>query len=384
MEAAPGHNAPGADCFTFGTKSYIPHMPSWQHIPPVQQFGPGQHCPPAQHVEPLQHIPFWQPQFGPLQPHIPPLHPHIQPSHPDEPQASPHCAQKGFGVVQTPSTQTWPVEQAGSHVFPFCRSTVAKPFTSPECQFAASQHLSSVHCCWPFVATIFQEPCEPSSRMVMRAGTLSARPCGSMTTRRLDPLGGATSVMVTCVYAVSAPGGTSSRRPLAPVTTPPAGPMRALYWPLPVLPQAATITAATPIQVMRHIEPSLTNSPRSKLDVCLTWLPMPFVRNARTNAETASARADGRPAPPAPYPPVRLAYEPVQSLPGGPAKHRDALRDGARGRDWRRRFESPRQLMVFVGLVPRGYSSGDHEKRRGITKSGNGHVRRILVEAAFP
>jgi transposase len=48
-----------------------------------------------------------------------------------------------------------------------------------------------------------------------------------------------------------------------------------------------------------------------------------------------------------------------------------------------RRFESPRQLMAFVGLVPREYSSGGREKRGGITKTGNGHARRILVEAAW-
>jgi transposase len=48
-----------------------------------------------------------------------------------------------------------------------------------------------------------------------------------------------------------------------------------------------------------------------------------------------------------------------------------------------RRFESPRQLMAFVGLVPREYSSGGKEKRGGITKTGNSHVRRLLVEAAW-
>jgi len=48
-----------------------------------------------------------------------------------------------------------------------------------------------------------------------------------------------------------------------------------------------------------------------------------------------------------------------------------------------RRFESPRQLMAFVGLVPREYSSGGKEKRGGITKTGNGHARRILIEAAW-
>lgn len=48
-----------------------------------------------------------------------------------------------------------------------------------------------------------------------------------------------------------------------------------------------------------------------------------------------------------------------------------------------RRFDSPRQLMAFVGLVPREYSSGGKERRGGITKTGNNHVRRILVEAAW-
>jgi transposase len=48
-----------------------------------------------------------------------------------------------------------------------------------------------------------------------------------------------------------------------------------------------------------------------------------------------------------------------------------------------RRFESPRQLMAFVGLVPREYSSGGKEKRGGITKTGNKHVRRLVVEAAW-
>lgn len=48
-----------------------------------------------------------------------------------------------------------------------------------------------------------------------------------------------------------------------------------------------------------------------------------------------------------------------------------------------RRFETPRQLMAFVGLVPREYSSGGKEKRGGITKTGNAHVRRLLVEAAW-
>jgi transposase len=48
-----------------------------------------------------------------------------------------------------------------------------------------------------------------------------------------------------------------------------------------------------------------------------------------------------------------------------------------------RRFDSPRQLMAFLGLVPSEHSSGGKERRGGITKTGNGHARRILVEAAW-
>lgn len=49
-----------------------------------------------------------------------------------------------------------------------------------------------------------------------------------------------------------------------------------------------------------------------------------------------------------------------------------------------RRFKSPRDLMSFVGLVPSVHQSGDSRGRPGsITKSGNGHVRRVLVEAAW-
>ncbi len=46
------------------------------------------------------------------------------------------------------------------------------------------------------------------------------------------------------------------------------------------------------------------------------------------------------------------------------------------------RFDSPRQLMSYLGLVPSKSSSGPKTRRGGITKAGNGHVRRVLVEAA--
>lgn len=47
------------------------------------------------------------------------------------------------------------------------------------------------------------------------------------------------------------------------------------------------------------------------------------------------------------------------------------------------RFRTPRELMAYVGLVPSEYSSGDTQRHGRITKAGNAHVRRILVEAAW-
>jgi transposase len=47
------------------------------------------------------------------------------------------------------------------------------------------------------------------------------------------------------------------------------------------------------------------------------------------------------------------------------------------------RFQNPRQLMGYSGLVPREYSSGSRTQRGAITKSGNAHLRRVLVEAVW-
>lgn len=47
------------------------------------------------------------------------------------------------------------------------------------------------------------------------------------------------------------------------------------------------------------------------------------------------------------------------------------------------RFASAPQLMAYLGLVPSEYSSGGSKTRGSITKTGNGHVRRVLVEAAW-
>jgi transposase len=46
------------------------------------------------------------------------------------------------------------------------------------------------------------------------------------------------------------------------------------------------------------------------------------------------------------------------------------------------RFKNPKQLMAFLGLVPSEQSSGNKKVRGGITKTGNGHARRVLIEAS--
>lgn len=47
------------------------------------------------------------------------------------------------------------------------------------------------------------------------------------------------------------------------------------------------------------------------------------------------------------------------------------------------RFATAEQFMSFVGLVPSERSSGERRQRGSITKAGNDHVRRLLVEAAW-
>jgi transposase len=49
--------------------------------------------------------------------------------------------------------------------------------------------------------------------------------------------------------------------------------------------------------------------------------------------------------------------------------------------DWHRL--TGRSIGAYVGLVPTEYSSGDSRAQGGVTKTGNGHVRRLLVEAAW-
>ena len=47
------------------------------------------------------------------------------------------------------------------------------------------------------------------------------------------------------------------------------------------------------------------------------------------------------------------------------------------------RFTNPRQLMAYLGLVPSEHSSGGTRRQGGITKTGNGAARRMLIEAAW-
>jgi transposase len=47
------------------------------------------------------------------------------------------------------------------------------------------------------------------------------------------------------------------------------------------------------------------------------------------------------------------------------------------------RFKSAAEFMAFVGLVPSEHSSGERRRQGSITKVGNSHVRRLLVESAW-
>ena len=47
------------------------------------------------------------------------------------------------------------------------------------------------------------------------------------------------------------------------------------------------------------------------------------------------------------------------------------------------RFQNPKELMAYLGLVPSEHSSGDRIRRGGITKTGNSQARRLCVESAW-
>lgn len=48
-----------------------------------------------------------------------------------------------------------------------------------------------------------------------------------------------------------------------------------------------------------------------------------------------------------------------------------------------RRFPNAGSFMSYLGLVPSEYSSGKKRKQGGITKTGNAHIRTLLIEAAW-
>lgn len=48
-----------------------------------------------------------------------------------------------------------------------------------------------------------------------------------------------------------------------------------------------------------------------------------------------------------------------------------------------RRFAHPRELMGYLGLVPSEHTSGERRRLGAITKTGNTHARRVLIEAAW-
>jgi transposase len=47
------------------------------------------------------------------------------------------------------------------------------------------------------------------------------------------------------------------------------------------------------------------------------------------------------------------------------------------------RFENPRHVMKYLGLIPSAYSSGERRRQGSITKAGNTHARHALVEGAW-
>ena len=48
-----------------------------------------------------------------------------------------------------------------------------------------------------------------------------------------------------------------------------------------------------------------------------------------------------------------------------------------------RRFGSAKAFMSYLGFVPSEYSSGGKRNQGGITKAGNGHLRKLLIEGAW-
>ena len=80
-----------------------------------------------------------------------------------------------------------------------------------------------------------------------------------------------------------------------------------------------------------------------------------------------------------------VAASPDRRRVPGDARRPEHTRRDPRRRSWATSPASttPRQLAAFVGLIPSEYSTGESRRLGPITKAGNGHARRALVEAAW-
>jgi len=104
-----------------------------------------------------------------------------------------------------------------------------------------------------------------------------------------------------------------------------------------------------------------------------------YVRGV-TDAEARLAVVDQQLMDLAAQPPYAAAVHALSCLKG--VKTVNALTLAVELFGWAR-FTQPRQLMSYTGLVAREHSSGGRRRQGGITKVGNAHVRRVLVEAAW-
>jgi transposase len=85
---------------------------------------------------------------------------------------------------------------------------------------------------------------------------------------------------------------------------------------------------------------------------------------------------------------VKLAPQPMQEVIRGlqalrGVAHISAVTIAAELGNISSRFESARKLMGYSGVFPSENTSGKRVRRGGITKAGNAHLRRIVVESAW-
>jgi transposase len=85
---------------------------------------------------------------------------------------------------------------------------------------------------------------------------------------------------------------------------------------------------------------------------------------------------------------VKLAPQPMQEVIRGlqalrGVAHISAVTIASELGNITSRFESARKLMGYCGVFPSEDSSGKRIRKGGITKAGNAHLRRIIVESAW-